>query len=49
VSKSDNKIVPPASFKFDALSFEETLDSLSVYKPIEQQISTGKGIFMRFL
>lgn len=41
------KIIPPSSFKYDTISLQEALDQLSVYKPIEQQLSAGKGLFNR--
>jgi hypothetical protein len=41
------KIIPPSSFKYDAVGLQEALDSLTVYKPIEQQVSAGKGPFRR--
>ncbi len=43
------KVIPPKSFKYDRISFADAVSTLSVHKPIEQQICNGKGRLIRLL
>lgn len=43
--KFSNEVIPPKSFQYNRLSFDEAINNLMVHKPIEQQICKHKGFY----